>query len=36
MFLPDAWIPEGNNSLKEIKLNGCMTSRQNDDDDSQS
>lgn len=28
MFLPDAWIAEGNNSLKEIKLNGCMTSRQ--------
>lgn len=27
MFLPGAWISEGNNSLKEIKLNGCMTSR---------
>lgn len=27
MFLPDAWISEGNNSLREIKLNGCMNSR---------
>lgn len=28
MFLPDNWISEGSNSLKEVKLNDCMTSRE--------